>query len=298
MPRLADYLAVEAERPFIRKAHDDALDDADRLAYARLVEPTDPERAEWLRLEVALHARATDEPAVLARFIELARRIGLDYADLLLRETIMNCGREDLRRGPPRVRFAFACGKRWQTLASTAEPAVRRCQQCDERVYHCDTLADAEARAHAGHCIAIPRRLADGGGSDELVLGRPDPVRDWADRLFTLGPGARDSDRLLVLYARDPELVGRHFVLAEAEPTTLGRGADNTVVLADDGLSRRHARLERRADGWWLVDVGSTNGTFVNDVQVHEQRLLDGDRVTLGGCVLRLVARRRAAPPA
>jgi hypothetical protein len=41
-----------------------------------LVEEKDPERAEWLRVELALHSRATEDPAVLERFIELAGRSG------------------------------------------------------------------------------------------------------------------------------------------------------------------------------------------------------------------------------
>jgi hypothetical protein len=289
--RIADYLRSGDERPFIHKAFDHALGDADRLAYARLVEPTDPERAEWLRLEVALHSRATDDPAVLARFIELARKIGFDFANVLLRDMIMNCGSDGAKKEAPRVRFAFACTKRWETLAPTDSESVRFCQQCKERVYYCDTVADAEARAFAGQCIAIPKPLSDGGVRSEQ-LGRPDPVRDWADRLFSYGPGARaDVDSLLVLYSRDAELLGRHHALNPAG-TTIGRGADNTIVLAADSVSRCHARLERRADGWWVIDNGSTNGTWVHDEQVREARLHDGDRLRIGDTILKLVGGR------
>jgi hypothetical protein len=48
---------------------------------------------------MALHSRATDDPAALARFIELGRGIGLDYANLLLRDMILNCGSEDAKAG-------------------------------------------------------------------------------------------------------------------------------------------------------------------------------------------------------
>lgn len=292
-PRIADYLASDDERPFIHKALDERLGDDDRLAYARLVEARDPGRAEWLRLEVALHARAADDPAVIARFIALAHQIGLEYANLLLREKIMNCGSEALRKEPRPIRFAFACSERWQTLAPTELEAVRFCQRCEERVYHCDTIADAETRAFAGQCIALPRALSDGGGVDEAVLGRPDPVREWAGRLFTLGPGARATDRLLVLYSREQKLTGQTYALGTTHATTLGRGADSTILLDGDGVSRSHARLERRADGWWVIDAGSTNGTYVNDEPVQEKLLLDGDRITVGQTILKLVERRR-----
>jgi diguanylate cyclase (GGDEF)-like protein len=289
--RIAEYLGDDAERPFIHKAYAGALSDADRLRYAQLVEAKDPGRAEWLRLEVALHSRATDDPAELARFLALAHAIGLDYANLLLRDVIMNCGSEAVRNQPPRVRFAFACSKRWETLASTEAESVRLCQQCNERVYYCDTVADAEARALAGQCIAIPKRLSD-GGVESVALGRPDPVQDWGGRLFTYGPGSRGADILLVIYSDDPALVGQRFALgsaAGATAITVGRGVDNTIVLRGDPVSRSHARFERRADRWWVVDGGSTNGTYVNDEQVREASLRDGDRVHIGRTIFKLV---------
>jgi hypothetical protein len=292
-PRMLDYLGFDDERPFIHKAYDQALSDADRLAYAELVEARDPERAEWLRLEVALHARAADDPAVIARFIALARKIGLDYANVLLRDMIMNCGSEGAKAEPPRVRFAFTCSKRWETLAPTDAEAVRFCQQCEERVYYCDTVADAETRALAGQCIAIPKQLSDGGVASE-VLGRPDPVRDWAGRLFSIGRRPTSGSQatggsLVILYSRDQELVGDRLALAAAPAvTTIGRGADNTIVLGRDSVSRSHARFEERADGWWVSDCGSTNGTYVNDEQVREALLRPGDRVKIGDTIFRL----------
>jgi two-component system cell cycle response regulator len=284
--RIAEYMGSEAERPFIHKAYARSLGDEDRLRYAQLVEATDPERAEWLRLEVALHARAADDPAVIARFLELAHIVGLDFANLLLREAIMNCGGEGARAAPPRVRFAFACTKRWETLAPTGAGSVRFCQQCKESVYYCDTVADAESRALAGQCIAVPKRLAD-DRSGGARLGRPAPVRDWASRLFSLGPGARDLDLLIVIYSGDPELDGKCYAL-KSSPTTVGRGLDNTIVMRGDAVSRSHARFEWRADRWWVVDGGSTNGTYVNDEQVREAALRQGDRIRIGGTILRL----------
>lgn len=287
--RIAEYLGIAAERPYIDKAYAGTLGDEDRLRYAQVVEAGDPARAEWLRLEVALHSRATDDPAVLARFIALAGEIGLDYANLLLREQIMNCGSESLRAGPPRVRFSFACSKRWETLAPTEDGSVRSCQECKESVYYCDTIADAETRALAGQCIAVPKQLAE-DDDEGLVLGRPSPVRDWGSRLFTTGPGSRDA-HLLVIYARDSARLGQCFALAAkaSQVTTVGRGADSTILLNSDAVSRNHARFERRADRWWVVDAGSTNGTYVNDEKVQETALRRGDRVTIGDTIFKLV---------
>lgn len=290
--RLVDLLHTEDERSFLLAAFDHRLGDAGRLAYAQLLDDRDPERAEWLRLEVALHSRATDDPAVLARFLELARRIGLDFANALLRETIMNCGSDDAKRCAPRVRFAFACSKRWETLTPTGSEAVRHCQQCNESVYYCHTIADAETRAHAGQCIAVPKPLSTGAVSTEMMLGRPDPVRMWADRLFSYGPGApANVGALVVIYSKHDGQLGRRYTL-RPDGDTIGRGADNTIVIDGDAASRHHARLEKRGADWWLIDGGSTNGTHVNDQQIEEARLRDGDRVHVGGTIFKFLDSR------
>ncbi len=62
----------------------------------------------------------------------------------------------------------------------------------------------------------------------------------------------------------------------------LGRSPDNDVILRDPATSGHHARLERRGDQFWLVDLGSTNGTLVNGEPIQEKELNHGDRVTIG----------------
>jgi pSer/pThr/pTyr-binding forkhead associated (FHA) protein len=66
--------------------------------------------------------------------------------------------------------------------------------------------------------------------------------------------------------------------------TSIGRGAEHGVRLdADSTVSSRHAVVERRADGLWIEDVGSTNGTFVNGARIKGWRLLQpGDVVRIG----------------
>jgi hypothetical protein len=68
--------------------------------------------------------------------------------------------------------------------------------------------------------------------------------------------------------------------------TTIGRLPGCDVVLADPAASRRHARIVRRDGTWHIEDLGSTNGTFVNDEPVTERALEDGDRITVGTTVL------------
>jgi Inner membrane component of T3SS, cytoplasmic domain len=62
----------------------------------------------------------------------------------------------------------------------------------------------------------------------------------------------------------------------------LGRSPDNDVILRDPATSGHHARLERREDQFWIVDLGSTNGTLVNGEPIQEKRLNHGDRLTIG----------------
>jgi hypothetical protein len=68
----------------------------------------------------------------------------------------------------------------------------------------------------------------------------------------------------------------------EGDRVTIGRLQTCEIALDDPNISRRHALITKRADGWWIVDLGSTNGTLVNDALVKERRLGSGDRIRLG----------------
>ena len=64
----------------------------------------------------------------------------------------------------------------------------------------------------------------------------------------------------------------------------LGRGAHNDVAIDDDSVSDTHAKLQRRDDGWYLIDLGSTNGTYVGGSRLTSERRLDGaPDIRLGG---------------
>jgi pSer/pThr/pTyr-binding forkhead associated (FHA) protein len=62
----------------------------------------------------------------------------------------------------------------------------------------------------------------------------------------------------------------------------LGRSPDNDLILRDPATSGHHARVERRGDQFWIVDLGSTNGTLVNGEPIQEKELNHGDRITVG----------------
>ncbi len=64
----------------------------------------------------------------------------------------------------------------------------------------------------------------------------------------------------------------------------VGRGAYNDVAVLDESVSESHAKIQRRDDGWWVVDMDSTNGTYVNGKRVGGEALLtSGSDVRFGG---------------
>ncbi len=82
------------------------------------------------------------------------------------------------------------------------------------------------------------------------------------------------------------------------EQSTIGRSADNQIVVNDAEVSRRHARIISRQDAegtkYFIEDLGSTNGTFVNGLRCNQPMLLsDGDSVELGDSIQLLFLRGR-----
>ena len=93
--------------------------------------------------------------------------------------------------------------------------------------------------------------------------------------------------RLVVV--RSPTLPPGYGHEVDSVPLTVGRSAQNTIALAEDQYaSAEHARFEARADGVWVTDTGSTNGTFVNGERIADaRRLAPGDVVRVGDTDLR-----------
>ncbi|NIM95162.1 MAG: FHA domain-containing protein [Anaerolineales bacterium] len=83
------------------------------------------------------------------------------------------------------------------------------------------------------------------------------------------------TSRLIVRTGPNPGMV---FDLTK-EITTMGRDVANDIVLGDPEVSRQHARLTRTPGGYVLEDLGSTNGTFVNNERLAAPRVLRGGDV-------------------
>jgi diguanylate cyclase (GGDEF)-like protein len=110
-------------------------------------------------------------------------------------------------------------------------------------------------------------------GLDELKMSRP------------------GESCLVIIHAPLHSDLGRRFLL-DKDAITIGRGRNNDIVLPSDCVSRRHSRLERRSDGVWVIDVGSTNGTWVNDdgEKVTEKRLERGDQLRVGDTIFKYLS--------
>ncbi|HYN03524.1 MAG TPA: FHA domain-containing protein [Vicinamibacteria bacterium] len=72
------------------------------------------------------------------------------------------------------------------------------------------------------------------------------------------------------------------------DQTVVGRDPSCEIVVTDGSVSRRHARLERRAGAWWVVDQGSANGTYVNSLKIAEQALKNNQELRFGAMAFRV----------
>jgi len=93
---------------------------------------------------------------------------------------------------------------------------------------------------------------------------------------------------LVLIYPTGPDM-GRKYPL-EGDVCLIGRGSDCDIVVDLDSVSRRHAQIERRQSTIIITDLGSTNGTYVNEKQVQERALSDGDQVKIGNAIFKYLS--------
>lgn len=68
----------------------------------------------------------------------------------------------------------------------------------------------------------------------------------------------------------------------DSDVITIGRHEDSIVVLPSGSVSSHHATIKRRGESFYVQDLGTTNGTRLNGVEVEEAKLEDGDQLTFG----------------
>jgi pSer/pThr/pTyr-binding forkhead associated (FHA) protein len=85
-----------------------------------------------------------------------------------------------------------------------------------------------------------------------------------------------------------PNQVSRAIALREKR-MLIGRHATNAIALPDPLVSGVHAALFVTDSGWWIEDLGSRNGTWINRRRVHSSVLLPQDTLRIGRCTARLL---------
>jgi diguanylate cyclase (GGDEF)-like protein len=115
--------------------------------------------------------------------------------------------------------------------------------------------------------------------SDKTII-MTSPVEDESDKTTTLHVA------LVVLHGGD---IGKRYPLEKPE-MILGRSPKAEIRIDAEGISRKHAKLFLRGGHVYIEDCGSTNGTFVNDQQITDTQLHDGDYLKVGDTVLKMVS--------
>jgi len=127
----------------------------------------------------------------------------------------------------------------------------------------------------------------EGEGPDATI--RFSPESDEREAVFdSLTEVAREGISLVVRSGGG--MAGETFEPA-GEKTTLGRHPDSDIFLDDITVSRNHAVLIKKPDGFYIQDHGSLNGTYVNRVRVETHKLTDGDQVQVGKYKLTYIER-------
>lgn len=91
-------------------------------------------------------------------------------------------------------------------------------------------------------------------------------------------------DATLQILLRDGSVIERGLLQPEVR---IGKGAQNDIILPDASVSSTHAKIAHTAEKFIISDLGSRNGTYLNDVRIVEPRdLQHGDRIRMGHCLL------------
>ena len=101
----------------------------------------------------------------------------------------------------------------------------------------------------------------------------------------------KGDDCLVVIYAPVQSELGKRHVM-QKDVIAIGRDRENDIVLDSDSVSRRHAKVEHRDGYFYVVDLDSTNGTFVNDEPepVNVCQLRRGDQLKIGDTIFKYLS--------
>ena len=137
----------------------------------------------------------------------------------------------------------------------------------------CDTILTA---AYVDEELAVDEALVL-ASVQELDWGPYEQRTRSTDRRTF--PSKSNAPPKLVLL-RDGEIIKRHVL--ESRRVLIGRDADNDLPVASEFISRHHAQISYYRGTYWVMDLKSTNGTFVNGKRIRRRRLNDRDVIALG----------------
>ena len=141
----------------------------------------------------------------------------------------------------------------------------------------------------------VPKRHAGApsSGSQGTRLFSAEELRQYAAQTGTPSDDRASADKP-VLEGVSAGIEGRRFVLRPGRQT-VGRRADNDIVVDDLSVSASHAWVINQPGHHVIMNTLSTNGTFVNDKRVHEATLKHRDRIRLGQAELVFITRESGA---
>ncbi len=122
----------------------------------------------------------------------------------------------------------------------------------------------------------------------DLFGGRAGRVASVPPRAATVTRKKRGHRGPRTLVVTAGPLTGTKITLSD-QPILIGRADDSTLVLTDDFASSRHARLTNRGGQWYVEDLGSTNGTYLDQQRVQGPLLVSpGQPIRIGQTALEL----------
>ena len=102
-------------------------------------------------------------------------------------------------------------------------------------------------------------------------------------------PPPEDTEACIILLHPPGPDIGKRTPLAE-KSYIVGRDQSADLVIPRSTISRQHSRLRRDGSAWWVEDMGSTNGTFVNESRISERKLIDGDQIRFGDTIFKFLS--------
>ncbi|MBN1811292.1 MAG: FHA domain-containing protein [Anaerolineae bacterium] len=172
------------------------------------------------------------------------------------------CGKDSDK---PEARFCSGCGEPLPDVVPTEE-------ELSEASLEPEPLEEAQVEADAPEVTPAEVEQPEEDAPEE----EPPPEETQQARPVELG--LPEYPRLIVREPGEPQWE----VVLDRDGFTLGRRSDNDIVLSPSYVSGHHGRLEKRDGVWHYVDLGSTNGTFINGQYMPSAVLNEGDILRIG----------------